>query len=320
MRVGFKVLSHCSLWLGVAFAAPAWSQPQGPTGRQVSASAITTDTSPSDRNWHAFWRHHLGRWDGSWTRYTPSGAVKETFASTREFTANQAKTEIVQSNRYLYANGRSIAKEWSYNIEDHSHPDGFAHPASRPMRGLALNNGTAAWLIPSLQANQVKPFELFLTDGDIRHSVGVLYGPKGDLLRTASIREQRGKTSNGGWTDAIQHVEPWQPLGPWQGQERQIRRDLSLIPVQRVSWQWVDTERSNQSIHYFPDGIILRCPERLWPGQAISIEGIWMLNDNEIQTITATYNSKAELLAITHQDLKPLNRSEGAENDNTPRV
>ena len=43
-----------------------------------------------------------------------------------------------------------------------------------------------------LRANQFVPFELFLTRGEIRHSVGVLYGKDGELMRTASIREKRG--------------------------------------------------------------------------------------------------------------------------------
>ncbi len=34
-----------------------------------------------------------------------------------------------------------------------------------------------------LRANQFVPFELFLTRGEIRHSVGVLYGMDGELMR-----------------------------------------------------------------------------------------------------------------------------------------
>ena len=82
------------------------------------------------------------------------------------------------------------------------------------MRGIALNNGAAAWLIPSLQPNQVAPFELFLIHGDRRHDVGVVYGPTVNLLSTASIREQREQTSKSGWSDAIVQVEPWHPVGP----------------------------------------------------------------------------------------------------------
>ena len=301
----FTVLGHCTLWFGVAFVEPGLSQPDGSTHNQITAAVITTEEQTTQLNWHAFWRHHLGTWQGSWTRYTPDGDIKETFASTREFTANPAKTAIVQTNRYRYADGRSIEKEWSYNFKDHNQRDGFAHPASASMRGLALDNGAAAWLIPSLGANQFTPFELFLMDGDRRHSVGVLYGKNGELVRTASIREQQRGGSSVGWSDAILQVKPWTPHGPWKGQKTQIRPDLSRVLARNTSWRWKDAEESNQSNHYLPDRIILRCPERLNAGQAFSIEVIWMLNDDVMQTITATYDKNAELVDVNHQSLSP---------------
>ena len=140
-------------------------------------------------------RYHIGEWKGRWTRYTPSGDVNETFASSRNFTADPALTAVMQVNRYRYYDGRSIRKQWNFTIEEHSQTDGFAHPASEAMRGLALDNGAAAWLVPTLQTKQFTPFELFLKQGAIRHSVGALYGKNGQLLRTASIREQRGDRS-----------------------------------------------------------------------------------------------------------------------------
>ena len=48
------------------------------------------------------------------------------------------------------------------------------------MRGFALDNGSAAWFIPMLRANYFVTFELFLKRGEIRHSVGVLYGKDGE--------------------------------------------------------------------------------------------------------------------------------------------
>ena len=76
------------------------------------------------------------------------------------------------------------------------------------MRGLALDNGAAIWLIPSIQPNQVAPFELHLVDGDRRHSVGVIYGKKGELLRTASIHEERGTQQGKSWSATVTQVEP----------------------------------------------------------------------------------------------------------------
>ena len=241
-------------------------------------------------------------WRGRWTRYTPSGEVKETFASTRLFTADPTRAEIVHVNRYRFADGRAIKKEWKYNLQDHSHADVFSHPASKSMRGLVLDNGSAALLIPTLPANQFAPLGLFLKRGDTRHSVGVLYGKDGALLRTASIREQRGNQSNFNWTESVAQVKPWNPLGRWEGEQRQIRPDLSRLPVQRSDWQWMDMDQSN---HFFPDGIILRCPERIIPGQAFSIRVIWLVDEDELQTITSTYNSGAQFIALTHQALIP---------------
>ena len=108
-----------------------------------------------------------------------------------------------------------------------------------------------------------------------------------------------------GWSDAILHVKPWTPHGPWKGQKTQIRPDLSRVLARNTSWRWKDAEESNQSNHYLPDRIILRCPERLTAGEAFSIEVIWMLNDAVMQTITATYDKNAELVDVTHQSLSP---------------
>ena len=283
--------------LSVGLIDPCSAKPN----ETLREQAITAETR-SDRNWKAFWRNHLGEWKGSWTRYTPSGKVKETFASSRRFTADEAKTKVVQTNHYRYADGRSIRKEWRYNIEEHSQADGFAHPASKFMRGFALENGSAAWLIPSLQANQYAPFELFLKRGELRHSVGVLYGKNGELLRTASIREELGSSAARSWSNTVIQRKPWNPVGRWVGKQRQIHPDLSRVLPQHSNWQW---KEKNQSDHFLPDGIILRCPERIVQGQTFSIRVIWLVDENELQTITANYDSKAQLVAVTHQALSP---------------
>ena len=97
-------------------------------------------------------------------------------------------------------------------------------------------------------------------------------------------------------------MKPWNPVGRWEGEKRQIQADLSRIPVQRSDWQWIN---NNQTNHFLPDRIILRCPERITPGQAFSIRVIWLVDDGELQTITAHYNSEFQLMAVTHQALTP---------------
>ena len=258
-------------------------------------------------NWHAFWRHHLGEWNGRWTRYSPSGEVVETFGSTRSFSADPARMAIAQINRYRHPDGRSITEQWKYNIKDHSHKEGFAHPASESMRGIAFDNGAAAWLIPHHQGNQFFPFELFLMRGDIRHSVGVVYGRDGLLLRTASIREHRQNPLEIPWSSATEQVDPWMIDGQWQGKERQICPDLTRLPVQASRWKWEAIESTeHQSDHFFPDQIILRCPDRLIKGQPFSITVYWLESKQQLQTIGTSYNAEAILIAIKHQTLTPL--------------
>ena len=116
----------------------------------------------------------------------------------RLFAANETRTEVVQTNRYRYSDGRSNRKKWNYNIEEHSKPDGFAHPASESMRGLALENGSAAWLITTLQTNQFSPFEMYRrpTKSDVNGEVIVC--KKKDEVLESGKKDDRidGKKGN----------------------------------------------------------------------------------------------------------------------------
>ncbi len=114
----FTVLGHSALLFGLAVVETGLSRTDGSARGPITAAAFTTEEQAAERNWHAFWNNHLGIWKGSWTRYIPEGDVKESFASTREFTANSAATEIVQNNRYRHEDGRSRPKQWSYNFTD----------------------------------------------------------------------------------------------------------------------------------------------------------------------------------------------------------
>ena len=86
---------------------------------------------------------------------------------------------------------RSRKSGTTTNIEDHSHKDGLC--------GLANAQSSD---------HPNAPFELFLKLVNIHHSVGVLYGKNRNLLRTASIREQRGRQSEISWTDTVDQMEP----------------------------------------------------------------------------------------------------------------
>ena len=220
----------------------------------------------------------------------------------RMFSGNPSKTTIQQINRYQYSDGRSIEKQWTYDIKTHSKPDGLVHPASSTIRGIAFDDGAAALLIPALQPNQFVFFELFLMRGERRHSVGVIYGKDGRLMQTSSIRETRHPQPNHGWSEAIEQVKPWRVEGRWMGHQQRILPDLSRMPGQQVQWRWNATEVSEFT---FPDQIVLRCPEQLIPNQAFTISVHWLATSEELQTIAAEYNRKAELVHVTHETLSP---------------
>ena len=76
------------------------------------------------------------------------------------------------------------------------------------------------------------------------------------------------------------------------------------MPSSTTFWQWIAPGESDQSNHYLPDRIILRCPKRRMM-QPFSIELIWMLRDDAMQTITAEYDKDLELIDVTHQSLSP---------------
>ena len=258
----------------------------------------------SSTNWNLFWQHHLGCWRGQWTRYSKTGKIQETFKSTRSFFANSDCSEIAQINQQKYANGEINTMRWSYSIDDHSRHDGFAHPASTAMRGFAFENGAAAWLIPQLQDSQYQPFELFLMQKDIRHSVGVLYGENGQLLHTASVREYRGDSANNNWSVDINQLNPWTIDGEWQGEKLQINPNLVREPIQTIQWKWNEDElKGNQTNHFFPDNIILRCPKKVLQGRPFSITIYWQTKNNQLQIMRSDYNQIHQLIAISQKTM-----------------
>ena len=263
--------------------------------------------SPSTTNWNLFWQHHLGSWIGRWTRYSQTGEVQETFKSTRSFSANPDRSEINQINRQNFANGDTNTMQWNYSIHQHSLDDGFAHPASSLMRGLAFENGAAVWLVPQLQHNQYQAFELFLMQKNIRHSVGVLYGDSGQILHTASIREYRGDLLNNNWSTNIDQVNPWSIEGMWQGDKLQINSNLSRDLIQAIQWQWNKDElEDNQSNHFFPDNIILRCPKKLLQDKSFSITIYWQTKNNQLQIIRSDYNQLHQLIKVSQQTMHQI--------------
>ena len=89
-----------------------------------------------EQNWQNFITHHLRDWHGIWTRYSPEGEVIESFQSLRSFRTNLEQTELFQTNRYLYADGRIEEKKWHSYKREKVFSDGIMHPAFPAMRSF----------------------------------------------------------------------------------------------------------------------------------------------------------------------------------------
>ena len=256
--------------------------------------------TPSITNWNAFWNFHLGSWDGRWTRYQPSGELLETFFSCRTFESDIDKKIINQFNRYVYQDGKIGEKNWSYSLENHCKKDGFMHPASDYMRGLAFEDGAAAWLVPQALPEQYFPMELFLANKNVRFSVGMLYGLNGDLQRTACIREQRHDFDYSAWSKSMQLVPAWNIGSHWHGITFIIGADLGRTMVHET---FNMTPEADHKEYFFPDNIILRCPAKLNLHKQFTISGIWLESENQLKTITASYGKNSKLIDVRLQHL-----------------
>ena len=174
------------------------------------------------------------------------------------------------------------------------------HPASDYMRGLAFQDGSAAWLVPEAIPEQYFPMELFLANKDIRFSVGMLYGLNGELQRTACIREMRLGLNHSIWSDAVELIPAWNVGNQWRGITQIIAADLARSRIQDALY--METQFDNKE-YFFPDNIILRCPAKLTLNQQFTIDAIWLESRNQLKTIRASYGVDSKLIDVKLQNL-----------------
>ena len=260
----------------------------------------------SERNWNNFWRHHTGTWNGRWTRYSADRSILETFKSTRQFESDDGLSTIQQTVLYKKKDGKNIEKKWTFNRKNHSGSKGFLHPASESMRGFALDDGAAVWLKPALALDAYSPFEFFLKQGNVRHSVGIVYDKQGVLERTASIREFRGDDQVSPWSDAIEQLDPWSIKGTWLGKRQDVNAMLDYSSTRPVNWSWPGQQHQ---LYYLPDKIILSCPDRIEVNQPFQIDVFWVDPGGNLQVLTANYSGSDNLPVISHLQLRQSDES-----------
>jgi hypothetical protein len=249
-----------------------------------------------EQNWKNFTANHLRDWYGIWTRYSPQGKVTESFQSLRSFRSNLEQTEITQTNRSMYADGRRLEQSWEYNQLSNSLDDGLFHPQTQSMRGVFFESGHAAWVTTKLKTGSYFGVELFLKSSELRHSVGIVYDERGSLFRTANIREDAAGFPSQYWSTELNQLPPRNLRSNWQGTAVTITPDLKIsapVPTQ-LHWGW-----GGHETFFFPDGVSVSCPGQVSIGTSFTMAVNWLVTSSEMQQLRVKYDEEGAFSALT---------------------
>lgn len=249
-----------------------------------------------EQNWQNFTANHLRDWHGIWTRYSPQGEVTESFQSLRSFRSNPEQTEIAQTNRSIYADGRRLEQSWQYNQLSNSLNDGLFHPQTQLMRGIFFESGHAAWVTTNLKTGSYFAVELFFKYKELRHSVGIVYDERGSLFRTANIREDAAGFPSQYWSTELNQLQLRSLSGNWQGTAVTITPDLKIsapVPTQR-HWDWEGHET-----FFLPDGVSVSCLGKVSVGTSFTMAANWLVTSSEMQQLSVKYNEEGAFSALT---------------------
>ena len=248
------------------------------------------------QNWQNFTLHHLRNWYGIWTRYSRQGNVTESFKSQRSFHSNSEKTEIAQTNYYMYDDGRREEKSWEYNELSNSLSDGLFHPQNQSMRGVFLSSGHGVWETTKLKTGSYFAVELFFIHNQIRHSVGIVYDEQGSLFRTANIREDADGFPSQYWSTELNQLPERNLNGEYQGSAVTITPDLKIsapVPTQ------LHFPFEGNKTFFLPDGVSVSCPDKVSVGASFTIVANWLLEPETIQQLLIGYDERGDFSALT---------------------
>ncbi|NEO44646.1 MAG: DUF3598 family protein [Moorea sp. SIO4A3] len=253
-----------------------------------------------DQNWKNFTANHLRDWHGIWTRYSPSGEVKESFQSLRIFQGNPEQTEIHQINRYIYAEDNVKEESWDYNQQENSLPDGIFHPQADSMRTICFESGHTAWVTRQLKPDSYFGVELFFRYEELRHSVGIVYDKQGALFRTANIREDARGFPSQYWSKEIEQVSDRNLSGNWQGTYVTMTPDLKISEPVATQLNW---GCEGHNTFFLPDGVSISCPEQVSVGTPCTLAANWLVTPSKLQQLKVKYDESGAFAALTLEQL-----------------
>jgi Domain of unknown function (DUF3598) len=269
--------------------------------------------------WRSQWEcllQNLGEWQGSFTRFSPQGALLEdtpTLVSFEGLNNNQTIRQIVR--RFLPSSTGELEPQ-----------DLVLEYSSLNQSILFFDNG--AFCQGSIQLAPFAEFgaELGLIDGDRRLRLVQLFNRDRQLERLTLIREKRAGTT------AVEQPDLTldQLLGEWQGEAVTIypdRRSPDICTTKLILRQdypdrllqelrfgdrtITSTARIDGSILYFdegslpvqvlllPDGASATCPLQLKLRQAFFLEVGWLSRPNRRQRMIRRYDDKGGWVSLT---------------------
>lgn len=259
---------------------------------------------------------NLGEWQGSFTRFSPQGALLEdtpTLVSFEGLNNNQAIRQIVR--RFLPSSTGELEPQ-----------DLVLEYSSLNQSILFFDNG--AFSQGSIQLAPFSEFgaELGLIDGDRRLRLVQLFNRDLQLERLTLIREKRAGTTTVEQPDLTLD----QLLGQWQGEAVTIypdRRSPDIITtklklsqdkddrlVQELRFgdrAIISTAKIDGSILYFdqgslpvqvlllPDSASATCPLQLQLRQPFFLEAGWLSRPNRRQRMIRRYDDKGGWVSLT---------------------
>ena len=245
------------------------------------------------QNWQNFYNNHRGDWQGIWTRYTFEGEIIEVIKSLRSLQGNSENVNIIHhTNRYQYADGRTVEKSWDWQLNKRSN-------AFPKMRSLFFENGAAAWVTTQLEVAAFFQVELFFRHQDLRLSIPVIYNDDSSN-RVVTFREDKRGFPSQYWSQELDLLAQRKFGNNWQGNLIAIASDLKVSASVPTKLNW---GRDGYKNFFLPDGVSVNCPPRLEIGSSFSITGNWLVTDSYLQQITANYDDSGTFSSVTFEEL-----------------
>ncbi|MGB3655878.1 MAG: DUF3598 family protein [Rivularia sp. (in: cyanobacteria)] len=251
-----------------------------------------------DKNWENLFGHITTEgvaWHGIWTMYSLEKEVLNSFKAVRKFQANEEKTLITHTNKYIYSDGTESERIWQIEKQICSQPDGVIHPALLSTRAISFGDDKNAVVPKKLETGKRFGTELFFRYQDWRTSVVSVYAESGNLERITIIREHLNSFPN---IPAKAEIEKLP--GKYIGRKESMNSDLQIsASAENQELVLEPTKVKNKTIS-LPDEITVNIPEKINIGEEFEIASGKLVANNEYKRLTANYdNSGAFAMLIS---------------------